>query len=486
MCRPILLDFFCRPICLLFTARKKMHRARDRSGAHPRAQAVGPVHGDDAVGAFDRLPDEMVRAILSWLDGRDLACVSITCARLCALAGDSTLWEAACRRCSRAPPVLTLAGRTIAESRVRLWFDAAVARDLSTLAPPMPEAPPPTLLLEDGTRSWKWLYVAMRRRVALLSEPPCQSLGTTLPSWWTRRLSRRTRQRVGHSLHIERVSGTTRIIIQMGALDERGHLVGFGMRAVATKALLDHRTAAAAAATDIAGDGSTRSGADNTGSAWRWTEWAWGTWRDGHVEGAARMCAASGMAHMGKFVKGLAHGIGVRVVEAGCDHDSLQHGGDKDEPARPQSAHHPHVITVSGRWRAGQPHGRLIQTTSCGDTMTAIWRRGALVTIESLLLPPRPATRDRPAFGGVRIAGMPWRVDTAGVFATVDVPFHRCLVAMPADLDALDLYLEYVRAGHPCMRATVAKAVLAAGTHFRAALVSASVAQSAAGDKGAH
>lgn len=465
-----------------------MHHARCGAGARPRAPTIDVAHSDEAVGAFDRLPDEMVRAILSWLEGCDLARVSIACMRLYALAGDPTLWEDVCRRCSRAPPVLTLAGRIIAESRDRLWFDATAARDLSTLAPPMPEAPPPTLLLEDGTRSWKWLYVAMHRRVALLSEPPCQSIGATLPSWWARRLPRRTRHRVGHSVHIKRASGATGIILQMGTLDERGHLAGFGMRAVATEAMPDHHTAAVAAAMDNVGDGGTRNGADNAGSAWRWTEWAWGTWRDGHVEGTARMCAASGMAHTGKFVKGLAHGIGVRVVEAGCDHDNLfQHGGDRGgEPTRQPLAHHPHVITVSGRWRSGQPHGRLVQTTSCGDTMTAIWRRGTLVTIESLLLPPRPATRDRPAFGGVRIAGMPWRVDSAGVFAAVDVPFHRCLVAMPADLDALDLYLEYVRAGHPCMRATVAKAVLAAGTHFRAALVSASVTQLATGAKSTH
>lgn len=460
-----------------------MHRVQERDS---RTQAMALAH--EPSGAFDRLPDEMVRAVLAWLDGVDLARASSACTRLCALASDPTLWEAVCRRCSRAPSVLPLAGRTIAGPRDRAWFDAVAARDLSVSTAPMPEAPPPTLLLEGGARSWKWLYIAMRRRVALLSEPPCQSLGATSPSWWARRLSRRVRQRVGHSVHIERARGATRIVIQMGALDERGHLAGFGMRAVAAMATPDHRAVVDAIATD-ADDGGTRNDAGDGGSPWRWIDWAWGTWRDGHVEGVARMCAASGMAHTGKFVKGLAHGTGVRVVEAGCDHKDYGGGGgeaDRREPTRSAAAH-PHVITVSGWWRAGQPHGRLVQTTSCGDVMTATWRRGALVTIESLLLPPRPAAHGRPAFGGVRIAGMPWRVDSAGAFAAVDAPFHRCLVAMPADLDALDLYLDYVRDGHPCMRATVAKAVLTAGIHFRAVLVSASaVAQSTTGDNGAH
>nr|UDO47056.1 F-box domain protein [Pandoravirus massiliensis] len=508
-----------------------MLRVQDKAAVYSRATLSGGERAD----AFGLLPDEMVRSVLSWLDGFDLARVSTTCARLYVLADDPTLWEAICRRCSPAPPVLSLAGRTITQTRACLWFDSVVAAHgaslpstsstssstlsstisstssarlqpaasmpclLAVCPPPMPEAPPPTLLLEGGARSWRWFYTAMHRRVPVSPGPEPSGIGGA-PAWWTRLLSRRAQRQTGHTVCVRHDLDTTKVVIEMGTLDDGGRLAGFGMRAVATKHASGRNTPTDSDDNNSAVD--REPGNSAGGSIWRWVEWTWGTWRHGHVQGAARVCSASGATHAGKFVDGLAQGNGVRVVEAGCDHHNDTHGPTDREAstsahsmgratvddAADNGAHHshgadaqsnqaetqPHVITVSGMWRAGQPHGRLVQTTSCGDTMTATWRRGVLVAIESLLLPSRPATHNRPPFGGVRITGMPWRVDSAGVFASVDAPFHRCLVAMPADIEALDVYLDYVRAGHPCMRASVTRAVLAAGTHFRAALVAAS------------
>nr|UMO78315.1 F-box domain containing protein [Pandoravirus belohorizontensis] len=405
--------------------------------------------------AFGLLPDEMVRAILSWLSGADLARVSCASGRLRDLIDDPPLWERLCRASLGAPDVRPLHIRLADDvgPEADLWLDGnVVAPDGSPhRPPPLPELPPPTLVSADPQRKpWRWFYAACHRRVVC---PTSRPLGG--PSWWTRWRPWQTARRPGHVVRGERIGTAALIVIEVGDLDDQGRLAGFGLRATCARQ------------SDVA--------------PWHWAEWAWGTWRGGHVQGSGRVCAASGAVHTGRFVDGIAHGRGVRTVPAQCRHTLISSDGiinhgnaNSNKICRRDQAKTCHAVEVSGCWRAGKAHGRLVQTTSCGDVWVSLWNRGVLTGIESLLLPPRPAADGRPAFGGVRIEGVSWRVeDVASAVRGAAISkglFGRCVIAVPADAKALDIYLDYVRAGHPCLSADMAAAVLGAGTRIAAAL----------------
>lgn len=404
-----------------------------------------------AVDAFGLLPDEMVRAILSWLSGADLARMSCASARLRDLIDDPALWERLCRAAVGAPDVRPLHVRLADDlgAEADLWLDgnAVVLDGPRCRPPPLPELPPLTLVSADPTRKpWRWLYAACHRRVACTVARP---LGGA--SWWTRWRPWQVARRPGHVVRGERVGTAALIVIEVGDLDDQGRLAGFGLRATCAR--------------------------PSDGAPWHWAEWAWGTWRGGHIQGLGRVCAASGAVHTGHFVDGIAHGRGVRTVPAQCRHTLVSTDGivDHDNGVCAQDrAATCHTVEVSGCWRAGKAHGRLVQTTSCGDVWVSLWSRGTLTGIESLLLPPRPAADGRPAFGGVRIEGVSWRVeDVASALRGAAISkglFGRCVIAVPADAKALEIYLDYVRAGHPCLSADMAAAVLGAGTRIAAAL----------------
>lgn len=439
-------------------------------GVELRDGGNGTTRGEVADGAFGPLPDEMVRAVLSWLRGADLGRASCASIRLRGLADDPALWEALCRASLRAPDVCPIDDRDVGKGDA-LWLNAFTADTMTVVdhhrqsisvapmgetataptpaatmpvdapPPPLPELPPSTLLSADPTRKpWRWLYAACHRRVACASSRP---LGG--PTWWTRWRPWQAARRPGHVIHVERNDGACLVVVEVGDLDDQGRLAGFGLRATCAR--------------------------PSDGVPWRWVEWAWGTWSGGRIEGSGRVCASSGAAHMGRFAAGVAHGHGTRTMPAQCRHvDPVTEAGGGLDRQRVRR----HIVEVSGCWRSGKAHGRFLQTTSCGDVWVSLWHRGALTGIESLLLPSRPASRDRPAFGGVRIEGVSWRVeDVASVVRGTAVAkglFGRCVIAVPAELRALDLYLDYVRAGHPCLCADMAAAVVGAGTRFRATL----------------
>lgn len=395
-----------------------------------------------AVDAFSLLPDEMVRAVLSWLSGVDLARASCASVRLRDLIDDPALWERLCRAAVGAPDVRPLHVRLADDvgAEADLWLDGNVVAldEFPCRSPPLPELPPLTLVSADPARKpWRWLYAACHRRVACAVTRP---LGGA--SWWTRWRPWQVARRPGHVVRGERVGTAALIVIEVGDLDDQGRLAGFGLRATCAR--------------------------PSDAAPWRWAEWAWGTWNGGRIQGAGRVCAASGAAHTGRFVDGIAHGRGVRTMPAQCRHALVSTAADRGRPAAC------HTVEVSGCWRAGKAHGRLVQTTSCGDVWVSLWSRGTLTGIESLLLPPRPAADGRPAFGGVRIEGVSWRVeDVASALRGAAISkglFGRCVIAVPADAKALEIYLDYVRAGHPCLSADMAAAVLGAGTRIAAAL----------------
>lgn len=397
-----------------------------------------PVTAD----VFGLLPDEMVRAVLSWLSGADLARVSCTSVRLCDLIDDPTLWEGLCRASLVVPDVRHLDDRHADMGpRADLWLDNIASLDKHQCPPPpLPELPPPTLVSADPTRRpWRWLYAACHRCVVC---PTSRPLGG--PPWWTRWRPWQVARRPGHVVRGERIGTAALIVIEVGDLDDQGRLAGFGLRATCAR--------------------------PSDAASWSWAEWAWGTWNGGRIQGLGRICAASGAVHTGRFVDGIAHGRGVRTMPAQCRHALVSAAGD-GHGGRPVACH---TVEVSGCWRAGKAHGRLVQTTSCGDVWVSLWSRGTLTGIESLLLPPRPAVAGRPAFGGVRIEGVSWRVeDVASALRGAAISkglFGRCVIAVPADAEALKIYLDYVRAGHPCLSADMAAAVLGAGTRIAAAL----------------
>ncbi|AVK75469.1 F-box domain containing protein [Pandoravirus quercus] len=398
---------------------------------------------------FGLLPDEMMRAILSWLSGADLARVSCVSVRLRDLIDDPTLWEGLCRASLAVPDVRPLDDRRAdVGPHADSWLDNIASLDKDPCPPPLPELPPPTLVSVDPQRKpWRWLYAACHRRVVC---PTARPLGG--PSWWTRWRPWQVARRPGHVVRGERIGTAALIVIEVGDLDDQGRLAGFGLRATCAR--------------------------PSDAAPWRWAEWAWGTWHGGRIQGLGRVCAASGAAHTGRFMDGIAHGRGVRTMPAQCRHTlGATTASIHTSSSNINAQEYPipcHAVEVSGCWRAGKAHGRLVQATSCGDVWVSLWNRGVLTGIESLLLPPRPATDGRPAFGGVRIEGVSWRVeDVASAVRGAAISkglFGRCVIAVPADAKALDIYLDYVRAGHPCLSADMAAAVLGAGTRIRAAL----------------
>ncbi|AGO85496.2 F-box domain containing protein [Pandoravirus salinus] len=415
----------------------------NNDGDEPLGAETSPVAAD----VFGLLPDEMMRAVLSWLSGADLARASCASVRLRDLADDPTLWEGLCRTSLGTPDVRPLDDRHADVCpHADLWVDNIVSSS-QPRPPPLPELPPPTLVSGDPQRKpWRWLYAACHRRVVC---PTTRPLGG--PSWWTRWRPWQVARRPGHTVRGERIGTTALIVVEVGDLDDQGRLAGFGMRATCTRPSNDE--------------------------PWRWAEWAWGTWNGGRIQGLGRVCAASGAAHTGRFADGIAHGRGIRTMPAQCRHTVDASSCDIKTSANSNTQDRPvvcHMVEVSGCWRAGKGHGRLVQTTSCGDVWVSVWNRGVLTGIESLLLPPRPAAGGRPAFGGVRIEGVPWRVeDVASAVHGAAIAkglFGRCVIAVPAEAKALEIYLAYVRAGHPCLCADMAAAVLGAGMRIRATL----------------
>jgi hypothetical protein len=447
---------------------------------------------------FEYLPDEMVRAVFAWLGGDDLARLSCTSSRMRGLVDDSALWESLCRRSLGAPNARSVGDRHVYdEMAFSSWLtdysrtnndndnnggnnngrdkdegDYGDCRSVRYIRrpPPIPELPPSTLC---RPAVWRWLYVACHQRIDSHRLSPSVK---TFSRWSRWRPWHKTR-RPAHTVSVQRgsrplsssplPSPPSSITIRVGDLDDHGHLSGFGLRAVCSRS--------------------------PTSGSWRWSEWTWGTWSAGQIDGLGRMCASSGATHTGRFDRGVAHGRGVRAMPTHCQHDDLT-AADDNVSSLPScssfSSHAPtepkinrakqntrvHAVEIVACWRAGKADGRVIQTTDCGDVWVSLWRRGTLVAIESLLLPPRPCLDGRPAFGGMRIERVPWRIqDVASATAAYPAVgtrslFAGCFIALPAEARTLDLYMDYVRAGHPCLSATMASAVLAAGARFREVL----------------
>ncbi|QBZ81649.1 hypothetical protein pclt_cds_1066 [Pandoravirus celtis] len=258
------------------------------------------------------------------------------------------------------------------------------------------------------------------------------------------------RPRPGHVVRGERIGTAALIVIEVGDLDDQGRLAGFGLRATCARP----------------SDAAPWRGPNGHGA--RGTVDVSKAWVACALHRVPPTPAALWMASLTAVVFARCRTVPHTLAPTASIHTSSSNINAQEYPIPC------HAVEVSGCWRAGKAHGRLVQATSCGDVWVSLWNRGVLTGIESLLLPPRPATDGRPAFGGVRIEGVSWRVeDVASAVRGAAISkglFGRCVIAVPADAKALDIYLDYVRAGHPCLSADMAAAVLGAGTRIRAAL----------------
>lgn len=276
----------------------------------------------------------------------------------------------------------------------------------------------------------------------------------------------------------------TVLVLKVGDIDRKGRLCGFGLWAVCapTDAVSDsgaasieprhlslHQNGRARTDSDSASSADTSLGGDkddddlNRVVGWKWVEWAWGTWDScGRLDGQGAMRSTGLVRHEGRFSRGKADGVGMRTVPAWCTHSGW------------------HEIRIEGEWRSGKNHGRVTQTTSCGDVCVSLWSDGAIESIESAELQARAVRRtDGPRLTGLSIRGVAWRIESApsilrtatestkAIEGMVHTPFRQCFVAVPLDRNILDRYVDYIQQGHPCLSRHLADCIVRLGMRVR-------------------